>query len=192
MKIACNIINFFLSNVVSRTGLHNLSGLEQFDKFVSLAHFPVSKKRTTAHLRTPFHYFQPTSRALTVPLLLPDLEKFPVAVWSPYYSFVVEAHHFALIVHPVCYRDQWARCFCSFLVVLACENDTSNFSLFSSLSPCNAIFRFHAVCCIVEIENCIFLDSVQKRQEANNNFEFTKYVVEEIILLFSIFLKKST
>ena len=41
--------------------------LDQFDKFVSLAHFPASKKRTTAHLRTPFHYFQLTSRALTVP-----------------------------------------------------------------------------------------------------------------------------
>ena len=62
---------------MSRTGLHNLSGLGQFDKFVLLAHFPVSKKRTTAHLRTPFHYFQLTSRALTVSLLLPDSEKFP-------------------------------------------------------------------------------------------------------------------
>ena len=70
------------------TGLHNLSGLDQFDKFVSLAHFLVSKKRTTAHLRTPFHYFQLTSQALTMPLLLPDSEKFPMAVWSPYYSFV--------------------------------------------------------------------------------------------------------
>ena len=68
---------------------HNLSGLDQFDKFVSLAHFPMSKKRTTAHLRTRFYYFQLTSRALTVPLLLPDSEKFPMAVWSPYYSFVV-------------------------------------------------------------------------------------------------------
>ena len=61
----------------------------QFIVIVSLAHFPVSKKRTTAHLRTPFHYFQLTNRALTVPLLLPDSEKFPMAVWSPYYSFVV-------------------------------------------------------------------------------------------------------
>ena len=32
-----------------RTGLLNLSGLDQFDKFVSLANFPVSKMRTTAH-----------------------------------------------------------------------------------------------------------------------------------------------
>ena len=54
-----------------------------------------------------------------------------------------------------------ARCFCSFLVVLACENDTSNFSLFSSLPPCNAIFRFQAVGFRVEIENCIFLMDVR-------------------------------
>ena len=86
-------------------------------------------------------------------------------------------------------RDDGARCFRSFLVVLACENDTSNFSWFSSLPPCNAIFRFHSFGFRVEIENCIFLDSVQKRREADDNFEFTKYVVEEIILLFSIFLK---
>ena len=85
--------------------------------------------------------------------------------------------------------DDGARSFCSFLVGLACENDTSNFSLFYSLPPCNAIFRFYAVCYRVEIENCIFLNSVQKRREADDNFEFTKYVVEEIILLFSIFLK---
>ena len=59
-------------------------------------------------------------------------------------------------------RDDRERCFYSFLVVLACENDTSNFS---SLSTCNAIFIFHAVCYKVEIENYlyIFLDSVQKR-----------------------------
>ena len=88
-------------------------------------------------------------------------------------------------------RDNGARCFCSFFLVLACENDTSNFSLFSSLPPCNAIFRFHAVGFRVEIENCIFLDSVQKGREADDNFKFTKYVAEEIILLFSIFLKKS-
>ena len=43
----------------------------------------------------------------------------------------------------------------------------------------------------VEIENCIFLDSVQKRREADDNFEITKYVVIELILLSSIFLKKS-
>ena len=43
-------------------------------------------------------------------------------------------------------RGDGARCFCFFLVVLACENGTSNFSLFSSLPPCNAIFRFHAIC----------------------------------------------
>ena len=51
---------------------HNRSGLDQFDKFVSLAHFLVRRKRTTAHLRTPFHYFQLTSRAITVSLLLPS------------------------------------------------------------------------------------------------------------------------
>ena len=87
--------------------------------------------------------------------------------------------------------DDGARCFYFILVVLACENDTSNFSLFSSLPPCNAFFRFHAVCYRVEIENCIFLDSVQKRREVDDNFEYSKYVVEEIILLFSIFLKQS-
>ena len=57
------------------THAHNLSGLDQFDKFVSLAHFSVSKKRTTAHLRTYFHCFKLTSRALTEPLLLPESEK---------------------------------------------------------------------------------------------------------------------
>ena len=89
---------------------HNHSGLDRFDKFVSLAHFLVSKKRTTAHLRTPFHYFQLTSRALTVPLLLPSRLH---GDRSPYYSFVNWAHDFADfpigIVHPVYYRDQWIR-----------------------------------------------------------------------------------
>ena len=61
------------------------TGLDQFDKFVSLAHFLVSKKRRTAYLRTPFHYFQLTSRALTVPLLLPSRLH---GDGSPYYSFV--------------------------------------------------------------------------------------------------------
>ena len=61
---------------------------------VSLAHFPVSKKRTTAHFRTPFHYFQLTSRTLTVSLLLPDSEKILMTVWSPYYSFLVKSHTF--------------------------------------------------------------------------------------------------
>ena len=48
----------------------------------------MSKNRTTAHLRTPFHYFQLTSRALTVPLLLPSRLH---GERSPYYSFVVGA-----------------------------------------------------------------------------------------------------
>ena len=39
-------------------------------------------------------------------------------------------------------RDDGARCFCFFLVVLACKSDTSHFSYFPSLSPCKAIFRF--------------------------------------------------
>ena len=171
LKIACNIINFFLCNVVSRTGLHNLSGLDQFDKFVSLAHFPGNKKRRTAYLRIPFHYFQLTSRALTVPLLLPDSEKFLMAVWSPYYSFVNEAHDFALIVHPVYYieisespcdlpseflwRGSGARCPCFFRVSLACENDSSHFSLFSALPPCNAIFRFHVFDILKKIWNIV-------------------------------------
>ena len=30
-------------------GLYNLSGLDQFKKFFSLAHFPVSEKKRTAH-----------------------------------------------------------------------------------------------------------------------------------------------
>ena len=48
-------------------------------------------------------------------------------------------------------------------------------------------FRFQAVVDRVEIEKCVFLDSVQKRREADDNFKFTEYVVMEIILLFSIF-----
>ena len=68
---------------------HNHSGLDQFDKFISLAHFFVSKKRTTAHLRTPIHCFQLTSRALTVPLLLPSRLH---GDRSPYYSFVQGTH----------------------------------------------------------------------------------------------------
>ena len=62
------------------------------------------------------------------------------------------------------------------------ENDSSHFSLFSSLHRCNAciikfFFRFHAVGYQVEIENCVSLDSMQKRREADDNFKFTKYVV---------------
>ena len=37
-----------------------------------------------------------------------------------------------------------ARCLSFFLVALARENDSSHFSFFSTLPPCNAIFRFHA------------------------------------------------
>ena len=54
-----------------------------------------------------------------------------------------------------------------------------------------SVFRFHAVGYRVEIENFVFLNSVQKRHEANDNFEFTKYVVKEITLLFPILWKKS-
>ena len=49
----------------------------------------MSKKRTTAHLRTPFYYFQLTNRALTVPLHLPSRLH---GDRSPYYSFVVSTH----------------------------------------------------------------------------------------------------
>ena len=38
-----------------------------------------------------------------------------------------------------------ARCPCFFFVALARENDSSHFSLFSSLPLCNAIFRFQAL-----------------------------------------------
>ena len=65
---------------------HNHFDLDQFDKFISLAHFFVIKKRTTAHLRTPFHYFQLTRRALTVPLLLPSR----LHGDRSHYSFVVD------------------------------------------------------------------------------------------------------
>ena len=53
----------------------------------------------------------------------------------------------------------------------------AHFFLFSSLSPCNAIFRFDDFGFRVEIENCISLDSVQKRREADENFKFTKYAI---------------
>ena len=69
-----------------------------------------------------------------------------------------------------------ARCPSFFLVALARENDSSHVSLFFSLPACNAIFRFHAFGYRVEIEDCISLDSVQKRREADGNFKFTKYV----------------
>ena len=48
-------------------------------------------------------------------------------------------------------------------------------------------FRFQAVVYRVEIEKYASLDFVQKRREADDNFKFTKYVVMEIIPLFSIF-----
>ena len=68
-------------------------------------------------------------------------------------------------------RDDEARCFCSFLVVLACENDTSNFPLFSPLPPCNAIFRFHVVGFRVEIDNCIFLSDLYNTLDAQCQWE---------------------
>ena len=70
-----------------------------------------------------------------------------------------------------------ARCLSFFLVALARENDSSHF-LFSSLPPCKAIFRFHAFSYRVEIENCILLDFVQKRREAEDNFKFKKYIFQ--------------
>ena len=60
------------------------------------------------------------SWALTVPLLLPDSEKFPMAVWSPYYTFVVwsliparatglDLRREATFHHPYCisYKPCW-------------------------------------------------------------------------------------
>ena len=74
----------------------------------------------------------------------------------------------------------------------------TSYFLLSSLPRCNkrvlrSFYRFRAIGLRlrVEIENCISLYCVKKRREAADNFEFTKYVVEEIILLFSILLKKS-
>ena len=51
------------------------------------------------------------------------------------------------------------------------------------------IFRFHAFVYRVEVKNCIFLEYVQKRREADDEFEFTKYIVQEITLFFN-FLKR--
>ena len=48
-------------------------------------------------------------------------------------------------------------------------------------------FRFQAVVYRVEIERYVFLDSVQKRREADKNFKFTEYIVMEIIHLFRYF-----
>ena len=70
-----------------------------------------------------------------------------------------------------------ARCPSFFLVAFARKNDSSLFSLFSSLPPCYAIFRFHAFGYRVEIENCTSLDSVQKKREADDNFKFMRYVI---------------
>ena len=84
---------------------HNLSDLDQFDKFVSLAHFPVSKKRTMTRMRTPFHFFQLTSRALTVPLPLPSCLR---GDRSPYYFFVTSCNgrrHFAPREHTCPHRE---------------------------------------------------------------------------------------
>ena len=49
--------------------------------------------------------------------------------------------------------------------------------------------RYNAFVYRVEIKNCIFLEYVQKRREADDEFEFTKYIVQEITLVFN-FLKK--
>ena len=46
----------------------------------------------------------------------------------------------------------------------------------------NVIFRFHDFGYWVEIEICISLDSLQKRREADANFKFMKYVVQETTL----------
>ena len=70
-----------------------------------------------------------------------------------------------------------ARCPCFFLVPLAREKDSSHFNLFSSLPPCNAIYRFHAFGYRVEIEKSISLDTIQKRREADDNFKFSKNVI---------------
>ena len=61
------------------------------------------------------------------------------------------------------WRGSGARCPCFFLVALARENDSSHFSLFSSLLPCNVIFRFHAFGYRVGIQNWVFLSKPCKR-----------------------------
>ena len=57
-------------------------------------------------------------------------------------------------------------------VMFACQIWT-----FSSLPSCNVIFGFHAFGFRVKIENCIFLYSVRKRREADDNFKFMKYII---------------
>ena len=62
---------------------------------------------------------------------------------------------------------------------------------FIAMLAFSSLLRFHTVDYRVEIENCVSLDSVQKRRAAKDNFKFMKYVVKEITLLFTIFLGKS-
>ena len=84
-------------------------------------------------------------------------------------------------------RDDGTRCFCSFLVVLACENNTSNFSLFSFFLL--AILFLHFTLSVIESElrivySGISVETVQTRREADDNFKFTKYIIQEITLFF--------
>ena len=84
------------------------------------------------------------------------------------------------------------RCPCFFLVTLARENDSSHFSLFSSLPSFNAIFRFQAVGYEVEIGNCISLDSGQKRREVDDNFKFRIMLIKKQHFFFIYFEKNVT
>ena len=72
-------------------------------------------------------------------------------------------------------RDDGARCFCSFLVVLACENDTSNLSLFCSLPPCNAIFRF--LRCLLWSRNWELYFSRLRAKEVGSRRQFRIYEI---------------
>ena len=58
---------------------------------------------------------------------------------------------------------------------------------FVAMLAFSSVLRYHAVDYRVKIENCVFLDTVQKKREADDNYKFTKYVVKEITLPFSIF-----
>ena len=90
------------------------------------------------------------------------------------------------------WRGSGARCPCFFLVALARENDSSHFFLFSSLPPCNAIFRFHAFGYRVGIENCVFLSIPCKRGAKQTTISNLRNVLFKKQHFFSDILKKST
>ena len=57
---------------------------------------------------------------------------------------------------------------CPDLCIRPCS---SHFSLFSSLPPCNAIFRFHAFGYRVGIKNCVFLSKRAKEARSSRQFQ---------------------